>query len=142
MTRRTSSSLTTRRARGVALLLVAPMALVTSMPGHAAVTRSRSLAAQPAPQLVTASVAALDGRVVLRNITWDSVRVEVRVGDAPTCDDSSLLGVATLERGHAWGIAASDAVCWRRELTPGHMEGLWTAWTRRTAVEPDTTVAL
>ena len=139
---RLTPSLTTCRVRSVALLLVAPTALLTSMPGHAAVTRSRRLTAEPAPGWVAAGVAARDGRVVLRNVTWDSVRVEVRVGAAPACDDNSLLGVAMLTRGRAWAIAASDAVCWRREFTPGHMDGLWTAWTRRTAAEPDSTVAL
>lgn len=71
------------------------------------------------------------GRVVLRNVLWDSVRVEVRVGGSLDCDRNVLVGVKSLARGRAWAVTTDQTVCWRRDLVPNQPTGGWTAWVRR-----------
>jgi hypothetical protein len=71
------------------------------------------------------------GKLVIRNIAWDSVRVEVRVGGAQDCELNPSLGVHQLRRGRSWAIASVHAICWRRERSPGgRLTGMWTGWTR------------
>lgn len=72
------------------------------------------------------------GRLVLSNVVWDSVRVEVRVGGFQECDRNPLLKIKSLVRGRAWAVATDQTVCWRRELSPNQPTGGWTEWARRT----------
>jgi hypothetical protein len=82
------------------------------------------------------------GTLLLRNATWDSVRVEVRAGTAADCDAMSPSAGATrlLRRGRTWTIVTDKAVCWRRESDPAAPTGAWTTWTRR-ALAPGQEVA-
>jgi hypothetical protein len=68
------------------------------------------------------------GRLILRNASWDSVRVEVRVGRSGECDGLAALRVRTLLRDKAWSIDAADLVCGRRTLEPERPNDQWTAW--------------
>jgi len=76
------------------------------------------------------------GRVIIQNLGWDSIRVEVRVGRFADCERNALVGMHVLKRRRAWGISSDTPVCWRRERSMGHFSGMWMPWTRR-AVTPD-----
>jgi hypothetical protein len=72
------------------------------------------------------------GRLILRNITWESVRVDVRIGKDTNCEMNASAGERVLRRGRVWAISSSLPICWRRELAPGgRATRAWTPWTRR-----------
>jgi len=73
----------------------------------------------------------MSGILVLRNTTWDSVRVEIRLGPSSQCAVSPSQGVKSLKRGEAWAVAVDENVCWRREASPGAESLTWTPWQTR-----------
>jgi hypothetical protein len=75
---------------------------------------------------------AESSQLSLRNLRWDAVRVEVRLGTAGDCDLNELAGVRTLQKGQTWAVVSDVPVCWRREATPGALGALWTPWQRPT----------
>jgi hypothetical protein len=110
--------------RALAVLVAAATPLVRV--AGAASPRPQSNASG-APPGVAAS--ALHGPLIIRNVAWDSVRVEVRVGTASDCEQNMLVGVRTLRRGRSWGIWSPMPICWRREHTPGpRFTGIWDKW--------------
>ncbi len=72
------------------------------------------------------------GHLVLHNSAYDSVRVEARLGAAPSCEANPSLGVFLLQRDRAWAIAFDQTICWRREQNPAQPTGTWTAWSSQT----------
>ncbi len=83
------------------------------------------------PQAAGGSPDAAPGRLLLRNTSWDSVRVEVRIGAAASCDQSPLLAIRYVLRQRSWSVTADLPVCWRREAEPQAPTGVWTPWQRR-----------
>lgn len=79
--------------------------------------------------LAARTVPPAGGTLVLRNTRWDAVRVEARMGRATDCSANPLLGTRTLRRRQQWTFVSSQAVCWRREVTPGEPGRGWTTWT-------------
>lgn len=80
----------------------------------------------------SARLAAERGRLIIRNVAWDSVRVEVRIGGATDCESNSLVGVHAIQRGRSWAISTDKRICWRREESPGgRPTGMWTGWAHR-----------
>lgn len=76
--------------------------------------------------------AAMSGILVLRNTTWDSVRVEMRLGGPSSqCGVQPSLGVKSLKRREAWAVVTDEIVCWRREENPGAESLIWTPWQTR-----------
>jgi hypothetical protein len=72
------------------------------------------------------------GQLVLRNVAWESVRIDVRIGKASNCEMNSPVGEKALRKGRVWAISSDLPICWRRELAPnGRASGGWTPWTRR-----------
>jgi hypothetical protein len=68
------------------------------------------------------------GTLVLRNVQWDSVRVEARLGPAADCEANPVVGVRTLRRAQRWAFVSGQVVCWRRERVPGDATRGWTDW--------------
>ncbi len=72
------------------------------------------------------------GRLLINYPGFDSVRVEVRVGEAADCNRNPRAGLRYLKRGRTWSIHTDQTICWRREESPGRQfTGLWTAWKKR-----------
>jgi hypothetical protein len=72
------------------------------------------------------------GTLVIRNVMFDSVRVEIRIGPSDTCEMNPQVGVRKLRKGRAWAVKSDRGVCWRRELSPGSSAtNAWTEWSRR-----------
>ena len=72
------------------------------------------------------------GTLVIRNIMWESVRIEVRIGPSANCEMNPLVGVRSLRKGRAWAVKSERGVCWRRERAPGSSaRNAWTDWSRR-----------
>jgi hypothetical protein len=71
------------------------------------------------------------GQLVLRNGSWNTVQVEVRLGTAASCDLNDSAGIRTLKQGQTWEVVVEGTVCWRRELNPGSGDGQWTSWQSR-----------
>jgi len=72
------------------------------------------------------------GTLIIRNVMFDSVRVEVRIGPSNNCEMNPMVGVRKLRKGRAWGVKSDRGVCWRRELSPGSSaSNAWTDWSRR-----------
>src|ERR1041385_6722267 len=76
----------------------------------------------------SAARASAGGIVALKNASWDSVQVEIRIGSGSTCDLYPSLGSRTLKRGESWAIVSTGTVCWRREAMPGAQSLVWTSW--------------
>lgn len=53
-------------------------------------------------------------QMTLRNITRDTVTIELRVGDAADCANNPPAAKQQLAPGHEWLIASHRAICWRR----------------------------
>jgi len=69
------------------------------------------------------------GRLILRNAAFDSVRVEVRLGNSDRCEENMALAARTLKRGKAWLISVEPAtVCWRIKPRPTEFDVSWTQW--------------
>ena len=72
------------------------------------------------------------GTLIIRNIMFDSVRIELRIGPSNNCEMNPLVGVRKLRKGRAWAVKSARGVCWRRESSPGHSgTNAWTEWSRR-----------
>ena len=72
------------------------------------------------------------GTLIIRNVAFDSVRIEVRIGASNNCEMNPMVGVRKLRKGRAWAVKADRGVCWRRELSPGSSaKNAWTDWSRR-----------
>ena len=85
---------------------------------------ARPLQSQPKPK---------NGQITLRNATSDSVRVELRIGDAANCHKNPVASVQLVPPGRSWLIAAIHPICWRR-ATAGARSGStaeWMPWHRR-----------
>lgn len=71
-----------------------------------------------------------NGQITLLNATADSVRVELRVGDATDCSQNPVAAVKLVPPGRSWLIAALHPVCWRRS-SPSRAAGKeWNPWQR------------
>ena len=76
------------------------------------------------------------GTLVIRNVMFDSVRIEIRIGPSSDCEMNPQVGVRKLRKGRAWAVKSDAGVCWRREQSPGSSAtNSWTAWTRRVVPE-------
>lgn len=114
---------------GTIALVIVQLGIISTARRAEATNLTRSVTDDLGPSLSMSQ--NRPGRVVLRNVLWDSVRVEVRVGESLDCDRNALVGVKTLLRGRAWAVTTDQAVCWRRSLAPNEPRSAWTAWTRR-----------
>jgi hypothetical protein len=71
-----------------------------------------------------------NGQITLLNATDDSVRVELRIGDAADCSQNPIAAVKLIPPGRSWLIAALHPVCWRRS-SPSRAAGKeWNPWQR------------
>ena len=82
----------------------------------------------PAPAETAATGA---GTMNLRNPTYDSVTVEVRLGASTDCAANAAFGTRQLRKGDTWTITTDQAVCWRRDANPAAPTGAWSAWNRQ-----------
>jgi hypothetical protein len=57
---------------------------------------------------------AKQSQLTLRNVTKDTVQVELRVGTAPDCAANPLSAVQSIPPGRRWLIATPRPICWRR----------------------------
>ena len=75
--------------------------------------------------------------LILRNVRWETVQVEARLGPATDCAANPSVGTRTLRRGQRWAFVDRPGaiVCWRRERVPGEAAQGWTDWTH--AAMPD-----
>lgn len=111
-------------------LCLVPLAILTASAAASPVVAERGRGTSPRV------VQQAGGRLVLRNLAWDSVRVEVRVGNSANCEMNAMAGERILRRGRVWAISAAQPICWRRERSPGHgAVEAWTPWARR-AIPP------
>jgi hypothetical protein len=78
------------------------------------------------------------GTMHLRNPSYDSVTVEVRLGANSDCAQNASFGTRQLRKGDTWTITTDQAVCWRRDANPAAPTGAWSAWNRQ-AVSKGTT---
>ena len=78
------------------------------------------------------SAAPRSGVVVIRNSSWPTVQVEIRLGSGSQCDLYAAHAVRTLKQGEAWAVVTDGVVCWRREANPGAQRLQWSAWQSRT----------
>jgi hypothetical protein len=84
------------------------------------------------------SIAAANAAdVVIHNPSWNSVTIQVRVGNNGSCDQNAASGPYTIARGAAVTITTNgEDVCWRRDLDPDHPTGSWTQWNRQSVGSP------
>lgn len=68
------------------------------------------------------------GTLVLRNVRWDRVRIDARLGSSADCGANPSVGVRTLRRDRGWAFVSGKVVCWRREVVPGDSTQGWTDW--------------
>ncbi|MDQ6887877.1 MAG: hypothetical protein M3068_11375 [Gemmatimonadota bacterium] len=102
----------------------------------------------PAPRVQPAPAAAVapssgntpsggTGTLALKDASFDSVNVEVRIGANPDCGQNQPFGTRELRRGETWTITTDQDVCWRREADPARPGGAWTAWNRQSVRKGD-----
>ena len=95
----------------------------------------QNTAKQPAAKTKTpapAETAATgSGTMHLRNPTYDSVTVEVRLGASTNCAENAAFGTRQLRKGDTWTITTTEAVCWRRDANPNAPTGAFTSWNRQ-----------
>ena len=115
------------RKHSRSLTAVAAVSLTCTSAAFAArTTESGRIVHESAPS------SAERGKLVIRNVAWDSVRVEVRIGGATDCELNSLVGVHSILRGRSWAISTDKRICWRRERSPGgRPTAIWTGWSQR-----------
>jgi hypothetical protein len=97
----------------------------------AGVPASTHASAAPAGAPTTPQ-AARKGRVIIRNLGFDSIRIEVRAGPFRDCERNTLVGMKVLKRQRAWAISSPGRICWRRERSMGQFTGMWLPWNQRT----------
>jgi hypothetical protein len=108
--------------RVLLLKLLRPVALCAAL-----------LLAAPLPGQQRDPQSANQGRLIIRNIAWDVVRIEVRIGRSTDCEQNPAVGVRALKRGRSWSIASARNICFRREQSPGRATPIaWTPWMRKT----------
>lgn len=71
------------------------------------------------------------GTMNLRNPSYDSVTVEVRLGASTDCAQNAAFGTRQLRKGDTWTITTTEAVCWRRDANPAAPTGAFTSWNRQ-----------
>ena len=72
------------------------------------------------------------GTMIIKNVMFDSVRIELRIGSSSNCEMNPLVAVRSLRKGRSWAIKADRGVCWRRERSQGSSaNNAWTDWSRR-----------
>ena len=103
------------RLRLVLRRLMAPAVVVVALTAAAAVS-AREV---PGPTSAAASVPPAQarvkaGRLTLRNTTSDTLRIEVRIGAAASCEGNKASEVRALPPGRRWVIASNKPMCWRR----------------------------
>jgi hypothetical protein len=77
-------------------------------------------------------VAPAPGRLEIKNVTWNQVRIEVRVGGSTNCEQNPVVATKVLRKGRTWSISGTRWICWRRELAPGQLSvNAWTDWSKR-----------
>ena len=70
--------------------------------------------------------------VIFRNARAVSVVVELRVEGKVGCQQAATIAAPAIPAGARWHLSTAEAVCWRRQQTPGRADGKWTAWQRLT----------
>lgn len=70
--------------------------------------------------------------LVIRNMSGDSLRVEVRIGDSRNCELNHSAGIHVLPRGRVWGVNTEQIICWRSEVAPGRTAtDVWKPWQQK-----------
>ena len=70
----------------------------------------------------------------LLNATGDSVRVEVRSGNATTCAGNKPVGTVALGNRTSWVMRADSPICYRVQTDLSQGPSTWSAWNRRAPV--------
>jgi len=66
------------------------------------------------PHAAAPSPKAPPKQMTLRNVSRDTMKLELRVGAAPDCSTNPLVATQLLPPGKRWLIATPRPVCWRR----------------------------
>ena len=79
----------------------------------------------------------------LHNPAWDRVTVEVRRGNADSCDDNTPYQTKDMTLDETWEIEHDDQdICWRRDRDPQFPDGQMTDWLRQSFLDGDHDVDL
>lgn len=115
----------------VATAAIIAAAIVAATPGSAF---GQQPPARPAPGALDSrpQPKPKNGQITLRNATSDSVRVELRIGDAGDCDKTPVAAEKLVPPGRSWLIAAIHPICWRRatEASARASRPEWMPWHR------------
>ncbi|MGI8496088.1 MAG: hypothetical protein ACR2OG_00690 [Gemmatimonadaceae bacterium] len=109
--------------------------VVVAVPGKS--TPAPRAQTAPAPAAATPSATGSTtpsggtGTLAVKNASFDSVNVEVRIGANQDCGQNQAFGTRELRRGETWTITTDQDVCWRRDADPSRPGGAWTAWNRQ-----------
>ena len=88
------------------------LVLATTVACLMSISARRVLAQQsPANRL---STKAPPTQMTLRNVSRDTMRLELRVGVAPDCKSNPLVATQLLAPGKRWLVATPRPLCWRR----------------------------
>lgn len=71
------------------------------------------------------------GQLTLRNVTRDTLRVELRFGNATDCALNRESVTRVLAPGKRWLVAAPAGVCWRHQTVIHGASGEWAPWRRQ-----------
>ncbi|WP_157650676.1 hypothetical protein [Burkholderia ubonensis] len=76
--------------------------------------------------------------VHLQNSAWSSVNVEVRRGNAGSCDQNPVVNKTAVPKGGELVVDSNgEDVCWRRDTDPDHPNGQWTGWSNQSVFAGD-----
>lgn len=73
------------------------------------------------------------GTLILRNVRWERVVVEARIGTSTDCAANAAIGTRTLLLNQSWAFVADGIICWRREQVPSDRSRAWTSWSQARA---------
>jgi hypothetical protein len=87
--------------------------------------------AQRAAPTRNAAPLARNGQLTLRNVTSDTLRVELRIGDAADCAVNRQGVTRLLAPGKRWLVAVPTGVCWRQQRVARGAGIAWAPWRRQ-----------
>ena len=71
-----------------------------------------------------------NGQLTLKNVNSDTLRVELRFGDATDCATYRQSVTRLLAPGKRWLVAVPTGVCWRHQRVARGVGAAWAPWRR------------